>query len=330
MPAKFGRSAKLVVTTPEDIITIWTLDDKSVLIAGGGQTLAGHGLRISWDVMKTLDGDANQATITVYGLSEQTHKRITGNITRKFEWTPYMREVLARAGASTADQTITYPGLGVAYVQLEVGYQNRIGQIFEGDTQRITHRATRTESILTIEASDNGAGIREGMIHKTWGPSTLFVDVVAGLVEAMGGSVNATQRALLVALSTTSTHIDFPYGFTAEGQAHALLSEMLKLLAIKWSFQDGEFVLLDADSLLPLPPVAVDEPRGLVGQPLVLEDGNVQIVTLADSELRPGRSVLLTSRAVNGTYRVERAHHTGDTHADRAHVSCELAKVGIV
>lgn len=333
MPRKFGRSAKVEIVNftilGDMTTTIHTQDGKSVV--GGSAGVAGKtfgdGIRITFDVTKSLDFSANQAQIQIYNLTEETRKKISGVVELRTQWTQGQRLQLSLAGANTDDPTLTYTNLGMAYIRLLAGYQGDLGLLMEGTSERIQHFAEPPNIVTLIDLGDNAIGIREGTINESWGPGTAAVDVIEALVNAMGANVAAAQKTRLAALNAQLTAIDFPKGVSLVGQAHPFLTEAMRLLEIDWSFQDGEFVILGKDEVLPEPPILLQERTGLVGQPRQLENDSVEVTALLDAGIKPGRAVQLLSRQVEGFFRVNTAKSTGDTHTGSNHTVAELDKV---
>ena len=333
MPEKFGRSAKVEIVNftilGDTTTTIHTEDGKSIVggAAGVAGKAFGDGIRIAYDVTKSLDFSANSAQIQIYNLSEETRRKISGVVQIEAGWTEAQRLALSLAGANTADPTLTYTNLGLAGIRLLGGYQGDLGLLMEGTSERIRHFAEPPDIITMINMGDMAAGIREAAINQSWGPGTDGIDVIEALVNAMGGSLTPAVKLRLRALNAELSVIDFPFGFLAVGQAHPLLTEFMQLLEVKWSFQDGEFVLLSADGVLPDLPILLEERTGLIGQPRQLEGDGVEVTALLDAGMKPGRAIQLASRQVEGFFRVNTAKSTGDTHAGSNHTVAELDKV---
>ena len=88
MPAKLGRSARLDVTNISGVLSV--------------ETIAGEGLRVAFDVEKSLDFEANRAVIWVWNLNPLSRDRASDVVRRKIRFTQAERLVLEAAGAKVA------------------------------------------------------------------------------------------------------------------------------------------------------------------------------------------------------------------------------------
>ena len=88
-------------------------------------------------------------------------------------------------------------------------------------------------------------------------------------------------------------------------------------LSLRWSIQDGEFLLLDTDSVLvgyPALRLSANE-FSLFGNPERLEAQQMRAKTWATAEARPGRQVLIEATDLGTQYRIDRIKHSGDTYS---------------
>lgn len=309
MPAKLGRSARLDVTNISGVLSV--------------EAIAGEGLRIAFDVEKSLDFEANRAVIWVWNLSPISRDRASDVIRRKIRFTQAERLVLEAAGASSADGLVTDNNLGVAHVRLSAGYGAALGLIFDGSTEKIVHRREGVDWCSEFDCGDTATRMREATLYRSYAPGTPVLDTVADLVHSMGVLLLPVERAKLAAALGPSVHA---YGFSASGPSLPLLQEMLSVLQLAeypftWSVQDGQFLLLRTDQTLPLPPVELSEATGMIGRPRRLDAGGVEVLSLLDARYAPGQQVALTSPDVTGVFRVEHVRHAGDTRGEGAFVS---------
>ena len=105
----------------------------------------------------------------------------------------------------------------------------------------------------------------------------------------------------------------FKKGIVVEGKVSKLLDKYVSGAGYQWSIQDGVLQVL-APSETTLETVYVlNAASGLIGSPEKGEDGTVKAVSLLQGGIRPGRRIQLDSAMVQGTFKIERVIHHGDT-----------------
>ena len=307
---KFGRAAKLEVLNPT----------RRVVVEASGRA----GLRVDFEVMRSLKPEANTGIVTVFNLAARTRDAISDVVRRKLALTEAEREALRAAGASGAPIEQVYDNMGIAYVRLLVGYASRpdfppvLGGLLEGDSQTIRHQRDGQDWVTQIEVGDAETALREAFLAKSYGKGTRVVDVIVDLVKTLGASVTPQQRGLLTSKLGGAGNTVLPKGWSASGSAFAYLQEFLRLLEIEWSIQDGAFLVLDNEpgaalSVLPDPPLQVSQAAGMVGTPRPLESGGYEVAVLCDPEAKPGRACHVVSEEVRGAFRIEQVRHSGST-----------------
>ncbi len=328
MPAKLGRSTRLLITN---------LGFPTVLI----ESIAGVGprgsrpLHVSSSITLSLDPVENRASIVVHNLAPATRQLISAVVRKKVALNLFERVQLAAAGASTADPILTDNNLGIAHVQLFSGYGPNPQLVFEGDsTSIIHHRPDNTTWETIVESSDAGARLRQATISQSWAPGTPVLATIIDTARAIGLQVLPDTIARLTAWLGPSVHV---YGFTATGSARAVLDELLSLAlvlsdaeivqhlalgqesAVKWTVLQGALAVFGPFDVTLAPPVEVSPLTGLIGRPEETEGGGVVFSALVDARFQPGNAVVLQSRHIAGTFRVERATFETSTDADGPH-----------
>ncbi len=300
MPRKLGRSARLRVTNLPSIVGVETINES--------------GLRMTFDVLRTMDPAANAARIDIWNANAVTRGLITREIRRKRHLS-----FAEQLGVSLNAEIDLGPDQvpGIAGVELEAGYGNALGLIFTGTSQRgDSERQGRTEWRTSIWAGDDETGLREGTLHKSYEPGTGVTAVVVDLVRSMHASIGPVQVAVIngAFASDSYTETTFPYGHVCQGKSLPQLTEILSYIDVRWSIQDGEFVVVRPDGTIPGPPVDVSTETGMVGRPRLRENAGLEVTHLLDHRFRPGGRVNLRSLDFVGTYRIDAVRHTGDTH----------------
>jgi hypothetical protein len=178
-----------------------------------------------------------------------------------------------------------------------------------------------TTSVLRIFAKDAGILLGAGRLDKYYRHGANTVDILVDLINACGLTVNRArlQQALesfVLARNLPISKLTQVGGYNAAPHKAAdLITDIMKALELRWSVQDGEFLVLDSDTVLSgYKALELSEKAGsLFGPPQPLEANLMQGKTWATPEARPGREVKLLAEALGTQYRIEVQETAGDT-----------------
>lgn len=312
MPAKLGRSVRVDIVSPLGVLTV-----------AAPPSPEADSLHIVGSASKSLTYEANRAQVQIYNLNQLSRDRASSIVRRKEGLTVAERAAL-RSGL--ASSTAVGAAAIVAHVTVHAGYGAAIVPIFAGLAEPIEHvHQDSIDWVTKIDIGDGGLQMREATLNKSFGPGTPLHLVVQELVRAMGATVTPVDLATLSgALARNPSNTTFPFGFTVAGQVAPVLEELLSVLDIQWSIQDGYFVLYDNLRQLARPPVALAAGTGLIGEPEKLEGGLVRVRALLDGRLQPGAPVVLSSRVVAGAYRVNQVDFAFSSDEEGEHASVVL------
>jgi len=287
--------------------------------------------RISFDVERTLDPSPNTAKIRLWNLSQETIDLITGTVRKRIEWTAEEKAELAALGASSAPIEAVYDNSGLASVRLSWGYAGAdpttpfppLSVGFIGESSKMTDASDGLDSILEISASDGGQLLGAGRLQKSYKRNASLVTVVGDLVRACGLSIDedrlgTAMEAALFARGIPVSDLKLLTGYNAAtAPAADQVNSIMDGLALRWSIQDGEFLLLDTNTVLAgYPPlVLTQETFSLFGNPERLEAQQMRARTWASAEARPGRQVQIQATDLGTQYRIDRVRHSGDTYS---------------
>lgn len=293
--------------------------------------LSGDGLdvpRIEFTVNKTLDPTPNTAEIKIHNLSATTLDLITGTVRKRIEFSFADTAILLAAGASATPLENTYDLFGLASIVLSWGYAGTdptspfppLSVGFIGCSSNMTVERGLS-SVLIIKAEDGGQLLGAGHLHKSYIPGTSTVDILVDLINACGLTVNKPilEAAMVQALGLRGippTKIAQIRGYNAgTSPAAAQIRSIMEALQLRWSVQDGEFLLVDSDTVLAgYEPLILSADLGtLLGKPEKLEALQLRARTHANAEARPGRQVTVIAENVNAAYRIDSVTHKGDT-----------------
>jgi hypothetical protein len=300
--------------------------------------------RIEATVNKTLDSVPNTAEIKIYNLSDKTIDLITGTVRKRLEFTPAQQAELLAAGASAQPLEVTYDNFGLGAVRLSWGYQGTdprspfppLSVGFIGASSDMT-RVPGLSGVLVIKAEDGGALLGAGRLSKSYKAGADTVDILGDLINACGISVDrnklrSAMQAALFQRQLPNSKLTQGRGYNAmTAPAADQIRSIMDALALRWSVQDGEFLLLDTNTVLagyePLQLSATD--GTLLGTPEQLEAQQMRARLNANAEARPGREVFMQARGIAAQYRIDRVTHALDTKTGGTSVAT-LAAIQVV
>lgn len=199
-------------------------------------------------------------------------------------------------------------------VQVRAGYRDENSLLFVGNARRQFQEIQELDTSLTVEARDKGNEYASARVSQSYAPGTRVVTVMADLVDALNidrGNLSEFNNLTLGHGGST-----FPDGFVSQGQAHRVLSRLVRGAGLRWSAQNGALQLLRRGRPLQTQAVLLSPSSGLLGSPTREDKGLVTAVSLIQPGLDPGRRVQLESRFISGTYEVKAVQYDGDTAAD--------------
>ena len=236
-------------------------------------------LDFSFQVEKGAGSDPNSAKIQVWNLN------------------PESRRAISDGGVS---------------VQLSAGYVGTEGLIFSGDVDEATTTRDGADLVTQISCSDGGQAIRSTVVNISTAQDSPVSSVIDELLDTLGlskGSLASVTGAL-------------KQGITSITPAKKLLDEICASSGLQWSVQDGTIQTHKIGEGTSGTVVVLSVESGMVGIPVRMverdQQGNVtrtgvQVRSLLQPGLNPGRRIRVKSDWVSGDFVVERITHTGST-----------------
>jgi hypothetical protein len=245
-------------------------------------------LRAVFVVEKSLNRDPNTATVEIFNLKEAN------------------RRVL-QEGSELAESDLEYDWPLV----INAGYVGSLGQIFSGDIVTAFSRLDGVDWITTIEAEDGGKKYRSTRINKSFGANTSVATVLNELASALG--VGLGNSAAKFAAGAEQGYLNFENGVALSGKVSKLLDKYVTSAGYTWSIQDGQLQILDPSETLMDTITQLDSTTGLVGTPEQGEKGIVNVTSLLQPTIIPGRRLNIQSKMIEGEYKATKTIHIGDT-----------------
>jgi hypothetical protein len=269
---------------------------------GSPQAVTISGLRVTFNIEKTITPYPNRSNIKVYNL------------------TPEHREEFEKTDTLIA---------------LSAGYLEESGPVllFSGNvTYAFSEYATEQGDVVTtFELGDGHVALRDSMCS---------LSCPAGASAAKLVNTIATQMGLSLYMDKTIVDKVWSSGFSFYGSGRAALEKVAAAAGWQWSIQNGALQIVPRGQTTKRQIITLDATSGLLGYPKrerklppqahQRADGSapsIRHVTLSPRrridgwrvksfllpELNPGDPINLQSRTIKGEFRVERLQHFGDS-----------------
>ena len=111
------------------------------------------------------------------------------------------------------------------------------------------------------------------------------------------------------------------------------MTTILRGTGYNWSVQDGKLQMLKESDLRSDQAALINIDSGLIGVPTLAAPQNaggkptLSLQCLLYPRLSPGAKLVLESRSINGTFKIQSVNHAGDTHGTEWTTSVEATPV---
>jgi hypothetical protein len=218
------------------------------------------GLRISFDITKTIYRTPNVGTIKVYNLSGPTEKRIL----REYN------DLIRRGGY--------------------VGGGQKPRTFFRGNIVFGTAYRDGVNRILELNAKDGDKDFYNATVNFTLAAGHTDADVIREVVKVF----EATKLGHVHGKNLSKKHAR---GRTYATNARAVLDQIARDNHAEWSIQNGKLNMVPVDSTLPMEAFEVSSERRLFGAPDANDKG-ISMKMLFDPLIIPGSKVWLRNNEV--------------------------------
>lgn len=242
-----------------------------------------EGLRIQFKVTKAIDSEPNPGELTITNCAEQTRVNLQTKPLR---------------------------------LKIEAGFDDSPRHVFTGDLRHGYSELVDADWETKLLLGDGDQAWRYARVSKTYKRGTSVAAILQHAASTMGFIIDAKT------LATPALQAQVASGRALEGPTRDELTRLLAPYGYHWSMQDGQFQLLRDDETRADQARVISESTGMIGSPTFGAPGKngqaapINVKCRLYPELTPGGRIVVQSRAINGTFRVEKLTHTGDTHGD--------------
>jgi hypothetical protein len=215
-------------------------------------------------------------------------------------------------------------------VQLEAGYASRSGVIFLGDVRDVDSEYVKPNWITTLESGDGEKATQFDRINKSFRAGTDLPTVLQEVAKSMGGIGFGNLKQLAFAGTLPGGSKNFPNGVTVSGNSAREMNRLVRSAGLEWSIQDKKFQLLEAGKTLQTKAIVLTPSTGLIGSPTISNDGILYFTSLLNSDILPGRQLIVKSAQINGRFRVERCTYEGQTDGQPWYVNGEAKELKLI
>lgn len=194
---------------------------------------------------------------------------------------------------------------------IKAGYLGNVSQIFSGDL-RFTESSRRgTDFVSSFTIADGGKQYTSSRVDESFGPGTSPFDIITKVADALDvGSGNLAEKLREGGFPNA---LVFNKAVIVSGQAAEELDKFMRATGLEWSIQDGQIQALKKKDVVKDNIVILKKSSGLIGSPVLGEDGIVRGQALLQGQLFPGRQVDIESIIVEGSFKLTKVVHSGDT-----------------
>jgi len=254
-------------------------------------------LRCVFKIKQNLDRNPNTANIQIYNLNS-----INRGIFQK-------GSQLAKK-ARELGQEYDWP------LEIKAGYVGNLGTLFSGDIVSINFDHSALDNVSALEADDGGVNFGQKRIAKTFGVGAPYSTLLQACAKALGVGLGNSSTAFAKAGASQGL-VAFKASVTIRGKVADILDTYVTSAGYIWSIQNGNLLVLSPTETALKVPVKLNPLDGsIIGTPEIGDNGYVKAKSLLNSDLTPGTKVVITSKRVQGSFRVESVEHYGDTYGN--------------
>ena len=225
------------------------------VIPPGGEARIIKGLRVSFEITKSILSFPNLARITLYNPNQDTISALEEKYTR---------------------------------IVLNAGYEGDLRLLFKGDVRNVFQTKTGRDRLLTIYSGDGEKSWQNATFNKTLSENLSIKSAIEEVLKTFSDvNIGTLQGLPKVA--------DKLRGQVLSGSSKDIMDNFAEEYGFSWSIQDEEVIITpDQEPLEGDEAVSVTAATGMIGSPTITEIG-VDVTTLLNPRLLPNRGFIIES-----------------------------------
>lgn len=225
------------------------------IIPPDGEARIIKGLRINFEITKSLLSFPNLCRLNIYNANEYTLSTLQKKFTK---------------------------------IILNAGYKGNSALLFKGEVRNVFQNRAGTDKVISVYAGDGERDWQNATFNKTFTEnvsiSTAIEDVLKSFKEVAIGVVNGLPNIA-----------DKLRGQTLSGSSKDILDQFADEYSFDWSIQDGEVTIEPVNSTLKADEaVLISAATGMLGSPTITEIG-ADVTTLLNPKLLPSKAFKIES-----------------------------------
>lgn len=253
---------------------LWLRNSRITFAEKGKTGKAIEGMHVKFDIVKSLEKNANTCKLTVYNLS------------------PESRATLEKKNVNFTLET--------AY-----GATPRWEVLFSGNITKATSTKEGASWVTEVESGDGINDLTTVKVSKSYTSPISLKQVAKDIMKEFPNIQSANLDQI--------TDVVTKRGFSLDKLGVNALEEISARLGAQMSVQDGKFVILPPDKTSNAVAIVISSSTGLVGSPIKADKG-IELTALINSAVKPTSYIQVISNNFNGFYKVTKAQFQGSTY----------------
>ncbi len=200
------------------------------------------------------------------------------------------------------------------HIRLEAGWDGNLETVFVGDLRYAESYSDGPTILTEMTVADGGRAYSHARVNRSFVRGSSALQVLQDVAAQMNLTVpkNASDAQELIT--------QYAAGASVYGNASKQLTAVLKPHKMSWSVQNGRLQILRDGDTNSATAILISQDTGLINSPRYgepKEKGKPPVLTASTTlkpSVIPGCLIRVESRDLRGSFRVERARHSGDTY----------------
>lgn len=248
------------------------------------------GLRVTFNIEKTLSEEPNTCELQIFNLAETTR----GELDKK-----------------------------PMNVRIDAGYDGVLERLFQGDLRWGASKHVGVDWESKIQLGDGDRSYRYARVNRSFKAGVNIKTALGEVVKSMGLKMPKS------AAEATDLIKQFASGTVVHGPSQVEMTRLLEPYGMSWSIQDGGLQILKGSDPKSQDALLVSQDTGMIGTPefgppmsksgkdekkLGSSKPILTVLSLLYPGVTPGGLIQMDARKIKGLFRVDRVVHSGDTH----------------